>query len=98
MAAIGFNSAQVQLFDNNGDPLVGGKVNVYIAGSSTRQDTYFDADLAVGHKNANPVILDSAGRAVIYFTPTPALKIVVTDTNNVGVWSQDGVSPAAVAT
>lgn len=96
MAATGFLSAQVQFFDNNGDPLVGGKLYFYQAGTVTPQDTFTDSSLSV--PNTNPVILDSAGRAVIYFSPTPAYKCICQTSAGASVWTQDNISPAQVAT
>lgn len=55
-----------QWFANDGTPLAGGKVYTYAAGTSTPLDTFNDADLAVGHENTNPIILDAYGKAVIY--------------------------------
>lgn len=98
MAATGFLSAQVQFLDDNGDPLAGGFLYAYEAGTSTPQDTFSESDLAPGHENTNPVELDSAGRAVIYLSPTPAYKFMLTDANLVPIWTQDNVSPAEVAT
>jgi len=95
MAAIGFSSPNIQLFDDNGDPLAGGLLYAYVAGSDTPQDTFTDHELAV--PNENPVELDSAGRAVVYLSPTPAYKFILTDADDVVVWTQDMVSPAAVA-
>lgn len=56
--------APQQYFDNNGDPLAGGKVYFYEAGTTTPKTTY--TDQGGGTPNANPVILDSAGRASIW--------------------------------
>lgn len=53
-----------QFFDNNGDPLNGGKVYTYEAGTTTPKATYTTSTGLVA--NANPVILDSAGRAQIW--------------------------------
>lgn len=97
MAATGFLTAQVQILDDNGDPLANGLLYFYTAGTSTPQDTFFDADLAPGHENTNPVQLDAAGRAVIYFSPTPAYKCICKDSNGATVWTQDDISPAMVA-
>lgn len=47
-----------QWFDNNGNPLAGGKVFTYIAGTSTPKNSY--ADYALSALNTNPVILDAA--------------------------------------
>ena len=96
MAGIGYASPNVQFFDNNGDPLAGGLLYSYQAGSDTPQDTWTTSDLDVA--NENPVELDSAGRAVIYLSPTPAYKFVLKTSLGVTVTTQDQVSPAAVAT
>ncbi len=97
MAAIGlFGAPNFQLFDDNGDPLAGGFLHVYIAGGSTPHDTWTTSDLNVA--NDNPIELDSAGRGVAYCNPTPALKLVLTDADAAEIWSQDHVSPGAVAT
>lgn len=75
--------------DSNGDPLSGGKVNVYKAGTSTRITTWADANK--NGANANPVILDANGEADIFFDQSA--KIVLTDSNDVQQWSLDNVSP-----
>lgn len=98
MAATGLLLPILQFFSNNGTPLAGGFLYTYITGTSTPLTTYLNADLAGGHENANPVVLDSAGRCVVYTSPTPALKVVLKDANLVTLWTQDGVSPAKVAT
>lgn len=50
--------------DNNGDPINGGKLHTFLAGTTTPAATY--SDQALTTPNANPVILDSAGRATVY--------------------------------
>lgn len=49
-----------QFFDNNGNPLTGGKLYTYAAGTTTPQTTYTTSAGNVAH--TNPIILDSAGR------------------------------------
>jgi len=49
-----------QFFDNNGNPLVGGKLYAYIAGTTTPQASY--ASAAGGTAHANPIVLDAGGR------------------------------------
>lgn len=98
MAAIGLLGNPYQKFtDADNQPLAGGFVYVYEAGTSTPLTTYFDADLDPSHANANPIELDSAGACVIYATPTPAAKIIVQDADEVTVYTQDDISPAEVA-
>ena len=48
-----------QTFDANGDPLVGGKVYTYAAGTSTPLQTYTTQNGVVQH--SNPIILDARG-------------------------------------
>tara|TARA_R110000744_G_scaffold228_2_gene859 strand:- start:2576 stop:5464 length:2889 start_codon:yes stop_codon:yes gene_type:complete len=47
-----------------GNPLAGGKVWTYEAGTSTEATTWTDVDKNVAH--ANPIILDAQGQALIY--------------------------------
>lgn len=49
-----------QFFDSNGDPLTGGKIYTYAAGTTTPQASYTSAAGNTSH--TNPIILDSAGR------------------------------------
>jgi len=62
MASVLLSSVGVgqQFFDNNGVPLAGGLIYTYQAGSSTALATYTDNGGTIA--NANPIVLDSAGR------------------------------------
>ena len=64
-------------YDNSGNPLSGGKVWTYQAGTSTPLATYTDRGGAT--PNANPVVLSSAGRASIWLQTNVAYKIRVDD-------------------
>ncbi len=94
--------AKFTAFDNNGVIVPAGKLCTYAAGTTTQQATYNDADLAVGHQNTNPVIMDSAGRATVYLSATSYKFTLLTagtdQTCNTGsqLWSQDNI--AAVPT
>lgn len=88
-----------QYFDNNGAPLAGGKVCTYLAGTSTPSATYTDS--GGGTPNSNPVTLDSAGRASIYFA-AHAYKVTLQDSTGTPgvcdgavVWTQDNVPSLA---
>jgi len=52
--------AAAQFFDNNGNPLSGGKLYTYAAGTTTPLAAYTTSAGDVAH--TNPIILDSAGR------------------------------------
>ena len=84
-------------FDANGDPISGAKLNFYETGTSTPQDTYSDDALTVA--NANPVVADSAGRFGDIFLTSADYKVVLTDADDVTIWTADPVrSPAADST
>jgi len=53
-------------FADNGDPLVGGLVYTYAAGTTTPKETYTDSAGATPH--ANPIVLDAKGEATIYWS------------------------------
>tara|TARA_R110000868_G_scaffold78701_6_gene224242 strand:- start:272 stop:577 length:306 start_codon:yes stop_codon:yes gene_type:complete len=85
-----------QLFDNVGDPLAGGKLHVYAAGTTTYLDTFSTSGLVAGTENANPVILDAYGRpdsGAIYLPPDLAYKFVCMDADDVLLWTQDQFTP-----
>ena len=85
-----------QLFDNNGEPAVGYKLFSYVAGTTTKINTW--SDEAQTTTNTNPIILDAAGRAKIFLeadTPT-SYKFVLapptdTDPPTSPIWTIDGV-------
>lgn len=63
MASLLPNGEQ-QFCDANGAPYAGGLVYFYVPSTLTYKDTYQDAAQTI--LNTNPVMLDAAGRAVIY--------------------------------
>lgn len=54
----------LQFFDADGNPLAGGKIYTYSAGTTTLKPTYTDSTGLI--KLTNPIILDAAGRAVVW--------------------------------
>jgi hypothetical protein len=55
-----FGGVGAQFFDNNGNPLSGGKIYTYEAGTSTPLATYTSSSGNTAH--TNPIVLDSGGR------------------------------------
>ena len=53
-----------QIYGSDGNPLVGGKIYTYAAGTTTPLATYTDA--GAGTANTNPIILNSLGQANIW--------------------------------
>jgi hypothetical protein len=93
----------LQFFDANGDPLSGGKLYTYVAGTTTPLATY--TTYAGTVSNANPVIMDSAGRASVWLG-VDSYKFVLKDSTDVLVYTTDNIvnsgiesmQPAVVAT
>ncbi len=76
--------AETQFNDALGVPLAGGSVYFYMPNTTTLKDTYQDANQTVA--NSNPVILDSAGRAIIF--GSGAYRQVVYDALGNLIWDQ----------
>lgn len=85
--------ARLRVFSDAGLVLPGSLLHTYVAGTpSTPLTTYNNADLAVGHENANPVVASLGGLfGPIYLTPGSSYKLVLTDASGNPIWSQDNV-------
>jgi len=83
-----------QFLDATGNPLAGGFVNTYAAGTSTPQATYADNTGLI--LNSNPVTLDSTGAATIWLG-TNSYRICVKNAASVQQWCADNVPGAGVA-
>jgi hypothetical protein len=77
------NGEQV-FVDQNGVPYAGGSVYMYQPGTTTPKNTWKDSGQVT--LNANPVVLDSAGRAIIY--GSGCYQQALFDVNNNAIWSQ----------
>lgn len=88
MALLSPNPKQ-QFFGANGEPLVGGKIYTYEAGTTTPVATYVDAGGVT--QNTNPIILDSRGMCNIWLLSTASYKYVVTDANDVLQFTTDNI-------
>lgn len=90
-----YNDAQ---FDSAGDPLVGGKLYWYQAGTTTLATVYTDATGATSH--ANPIVLDSRGEpgSPIYLDDAVSYKSVLKDSADVTIRTIDGIDGIAEPT
>ena len=92
---------EAQYFDNNGNPLSGGKIFQYEAGSFTVQQTTY-SDETGNVANPNPIVLDSSGRSptTIYLTDGQEYNLVLTMPDGTTILDYKdfvvGVEPAAV--
>lgn len=94
-------SPKQQFFDNNGQPLVGGKLFVYQAGTSTKATTYSSSTGL--STNSNPIILDYRGECNLWLDPNVAYKYVLapatdTDPPTKPIWSVDQVRSSQLVT
>lgn len=89
MAVLPLNNPKFRAFDANGNPLSGGKLYSYAAGTSTPLDTYTTraGDVA----NANPVVLNANGEADVWTTPGVLYKFVLKNASDVTQWTVDNV-------
>ena len=78
-----------QFFDANGKPLVGGKLFVYIAGTTTKAVTYSDFYKT---ENTNPVVLNDLGTCMLIVPSANLYKIVLYDRNGNLLLTRDNVS------
>lgn len=88
-------SPKMQFFDNNGNPLVGGKLYTYQAGTLNPQVTYTNA--GGGTPNTNPIILDSRGEADIWLGSADLYKYVLKTAADTSVWTVDNIGGSVTA-
>ena len=94
-----FANPGAQFFDDNGDPLSGGKIFTYAAGTTTPKATFTDFTGAT--PQANPIILDAAGRPPfeVWLTYGDSYKFILKDSNDtlVGTFDNiDGIPPVNI--
>ena len=82
-------NGEQQFFDNNGNPLTSGTVDFYAPNTTNRMTTWQNAGETI--VNTNPVILDAAGRAIIYGQGT--YRQVVKDSIGNLIWDQNTAAP-----
>lgn len=92
-----FAGAGAQFFDNNGNPLTGGKIYTYNAGTTTPLATYTTNSDASFH--TNPIVLDSAGRVPsggeIWLQLGVGYKFVLQTAANVLIATYDNIPSSA---
>lgn len=81
-----------QFFDNNGNPLTGGKLFSYAAGTTTPLATYTSSTGDTAH--TNPIVLDSAGRVPggeIWLDGSAAYKFLLKTSADVTIATWDNL-------
>lgn len=87
-----FAGVGAQLFDNNGNPLSGGKLETYEAGTTTFLASYTSSAGNTAH--TNPIVLDSAGRVPggeIWLDYTKKYKFVVKTSTDILIATYDNI-------
>jgi microcystin-dependent protein len=82
-------SAKLQFININGQPLIGGRLYTYAAGTTTPLATY--ADAAATTTNPNPIILDARGEASVWLGAS-TYKFRLTDSSGNEIWTVDYIS------
>src|SRR5260221_11513361 len=88
-------NAKQQFFSNTGTPLASGTVDFFVPSTNTRKTTWFSSTESTGTQNTNPVLLDAAGRAVIY--GDGVYRQVLKDNLGNTIWDAITASPGASA-
>ena len=91
MTIVNLTPPYQQFYDDNGNPLSGGLVYSYTAGTLTPLATY--TDQGGGTPNANPVVLDSAGRADIWLNNASSYKFIVKTSTGTTIRTVDNITP-----
>ena len=88
-----------QYLTDDGNPAASYLLFVYAAGTTTKITTYTDQALTV--PNANPIVLDAAGRATIFLDPSegdakvvlePSVALGGTDPPTNALWTRDNLT------
>lgn len=79
-----------QVADANGNPVAGGTIDVFAAGTTTRVTTYSDSNLT--QENTNPVTLNGSGRANIWIA-TQEVDIQIRDSAGTLLIEELGLNP-----
>ena len=80
---------KLQFFDANGDPLAGGLLYTYAAGSTTPLTTYTDSTGVSA--NTNPIVLDSRGEANVWLGAA-IYKFALYTSVGVLIWTVDNIN------
>jgi hypothetical protein len=95
-----FGGVGAQFFDNNGNPLSGGKIYTYQAGTTTPLASYTSSTGVTAH--TNPIVLDAGGRVPsggeIWVLAQTLYKFVLETSTGVLIATYDNVGSSFNAT
>ena len=85
---------KLQFFDLNGDPLSGGLLYTYAAGTTTPLASYTDS--TGNFANTNPIVLDSRGEANVWLGAA-IYKFALYTSVGVLIWTVDNINGSTFA-
>jgi hypothetical protein len=85
---------KLQFFDLNGDPLSGGLLYTYAAGTTTPLASYTDS--TGNFANTNPIVLDSRGEANVWLSGA-IYKFALYTSAGVLIWTVDNINGSTFA-
>jgi hypothetical protein len=85
---------KLQFFDLNGDPLSGGLLYTYAAGTTTPLASYTDSTGLIA--NTNPIVLDSRGEANVWLSGA-IYKFALYTSAGVLIWTVDNINGSTFA-
>lgn len=94
--AVNYTSPRFSAEDDNGRPLIGGRLFTYQNGTTTPSPTYQDAAGTI--LNTNPIILNARGEAVVHLSEGQVYTFVLQTRTGVLVWSQNSIVGAISTT
>jgi hypothetical protein len=95
MAGVALVNPKYSFTDSLGAPLVGGTLDVFLAGTTTRTNTW--QDKAQTTLNTNPIVLDARGECTLWADDTLTYRFVLKTALGVQLWDEDNISGANVS-
>ena len=83
-----------QFIDDDGTPLDSGLLYTYDSGTTTPRTSY--ADQGGASPNANPIVLDSAGRCNLWLTPDVEYRLLLKRADATTVFTRDDVAGSQI--
>jgi len=81
-----FKEGKIQVLDSLGDPVSGAKLTFYATGTANLQNTFSDYERSA--TNANPVVCDSEGRAIVFLSKNIVYDYTITDSNDAAIYAK----------
>jgi hypothetical protein len=89
MAGVAASSPKKQFLLSSGVPAVSGTLDVYLAGTTTRSNTWQDSSLTT--LNTNPIVLDSRGECLLWLDGDLSYRFVLKNAAGVQQWDVDNI-------